>query len=192
MKFRSKVGNMTRPVIFRYLRGMFGRITDPGAYEFVNKVKLIAPDVIDVGDSPYDDRDVPKIATDFTNAPADAIRIGGGSSLGANNIAAIGQYAPTVTFHGIWGFQASDDGLKAQLGTTYEGIAKTVLFAHEVYNPLWIQTAGLGHYEWVRAPGNTLTGLRTDKRYDFHPGETEEVQAMFLAEIGRVIAKPGD
>lgn len=183
---------MARPVIFRYMRGMWGRITDPGAYDFVNRVKLLAPDRIDIGESPYDDRETPKIATDFTNAPANAIRLGGGSSLGGNNIAAIGQYAPSVIFHGIWGFQASDDGLKAQLGTTYEGIAKNVLFAHEVFNPIWIQTLGLGHYEWVRAPGNQVTGLRISKRYDFHPGETKEVEDMYLAEIERIIAKPGD
>jgi hypothetical protein len=181
-----------RPVIFRYMRGMLGRVTDPGAYDFSNKVKMIDPARIDTGDSPYDDRDIPKIAADFNNAPANAIRIGGGSSLGCNNIAAIGQYCPNVTIHGIWGFQASDDGLKAQLGTTYEGIAKTVLFAHEVFNPLWVQTLGLGHYEWVRAPGNAVTGLRISKRFDFHPGETQEVEAMYLAEISRVIAKPGD
>lgn len=181
-----------RPVIFRYLYGMWGPFTDPGAREFTNKVKLIAPDRIDIGDSPYRDYEITKIAKDFTDAPANAIRLGGGSSLGCNNIAAIGQYAPSVTTHGIWGFQASDDGLKAVLGTTYEGIAKNVLFAHEVYNPIWIQTFGLGAYEWVRAPGNSRTGLHTSKHYDFHPGETEQVQAMFLAEITRVIANPGD
>jgi hypothetical protein len=183
-----------RPVIFRYLEGMraVGIDVDPGAREFVNKVKLLAPDRIDVGESPYRDFEIPRVGDDFTKAPTNAIRLGGGTSLGCNNIAASGQYAPSVIIHGIWGFQASEDGLKAQLGTTYEGIAKNVLFAHEVYNPIWLQTVGLGHYEWVRAPGNFKTGLRTDKRYDFHPGETEEIQAMFLAEIARVIANPGD
>jgi hypothetical protein len=172
---------------------MWGPLTDPGAREFTDKVKALDVGVpIDVGESPYRDFDIAKIAKDFTDAPPDAIRLGGGSSLGANNIAAIGQYAPSVTIHGIWGFQASDDGLKAVLGSTYEGVAKTVLFAHEVYNPVWLQTIGFGHYEWVRAPGNMRTGLRADKRYDFHPGETEEIQAMYLAEIQRVIAKPGD
>jgi hypothetical protein len=37
-----------------------------------------------------------------------------------------------------------------------------------------------------------VTGLRISKRYDFHPGETKEVEDMYLAEIERIIAKPGD
>jgi hypothetical protein len=182
-----------RPVIFRWLEGMrvAGIDVDPGSTEFTNKVKLLAPDRIDIGNSPYRDYQIPQIATDFTNAPANAIRIGGGVSLGCNDIGAVGQYAPSVTIHGIWGFQASDYGLKAHPGTTYDGIAKNVLFAHEVYNPLWIQTLGLGHYEWVVAPGSK-TNLYISKRYDFHPGETEQAQEMFLSEIARVIANPGD
>ncbi len=171
---------------------MWGKITDPGAREFTNKVKLLDPERIDIGNSPYPDWQVPHIAADFSAAASDAILLGGGTSLGCNNIAMVGLYARHRIIHGIWGFQASDYGARAILGTTYEGITSNVLFAHEVYNPVWLQTAGLGAYEWVKAPGNHVTGLRTDKRYDFHPGETEEIQAMYLAEIQRVINKPGD
>jgi hypothetical protein len=183
---------MARPVVFRYLEGMWGGITDPGAREFTNKVKLLDPERIDIGNSPYPDYQIPQIAADFSAAPTDAIRMGGGSSLGCNNIAMIGLYVPHLTFHGIWGFQASDYGARAKEGTTYDGIPSNVLFAHEVYNPIWLQTGGLGAYEWVRSPNNHKTNLYVSKRYDFHPGETEQVQAMFLAEIARVIAKPGD
>ncbi len=173
---------MTRPVIGRGMYGQFGPVTDPGEREFSAKVEGLG---VDIGKSPYRDYEVSQIASDFNNAPADAILLLWGSSLGANNCPVVAAYCPHRTIHGMWGFQASEYGAKVP-------IPGNVLFAHEVYNPSWVGTMGLGHYEWVRASNNHRTNLYLSARYDMHPGETERVQAMFLAEIQRVIAKPGD
>lgn len=172
---------MTRAVIGRGLYGMWGAVTDPGEREFTAKVQSLG---VDVGASPYNDRQVEQIVADFTAAPADAIRLLWGSSLGANNCPVVAVYAPAIVIHGMWGFQASDGGAKVP-------IPGNCLYAHEVYNPIWIQTMGLGAYAWVKAVGNTKTSLWDEPRYDFHPGETEQVQTEFLAEMARIIANPG-
>ena len=161
--------------------GMWGPVTDPGEREFCAKVAALG---VDIGRSPYEHYEVNQIAADFNAAP-NAVHLVWGSSLGANNCPVVAVYAPRVVIHGMWGFQASLDGAQV-------GIPHNVLFAHEVWNPNWAMTFGLGAYEWVRAPGNSRTNLYTSKRYDFHPGETEAAQAMFLAEMKRVIAAASD
>jgi hypothetical protein len=166
-----------RPVIGRGMYGQWGTVTDPGERTFSKKVKELG---VDIGNSPYPDYRVNQIAADFNAAPADAIRLLWGSSLGANNCPVVATDALHVAIHGMWGFQASEDGAKWP-------VPRNVLFAHEVYNPIWLMTLGLGHYKWVLAPGNTRTTLVLSKKYDLHPGETEQVQAMFLAEMKRVI-----
>jgi hypothetical protein len=173
---------MTRPVIGRGMYGQFGPVTDPGEREFSAKVATLG---VDIGQSPYRDYQVSEIVADFNAAPADAILLLWGSSLGANNCPVVVAYTPQRTIHGMWGFQASLYGAQVP-------VRPNVLFAHEAYNPIWLQTFGLGAYEWVLDPTNHKTNLYVSKRYDFHPGETEQVQAMFLAEMTRVIANPGD
>ena len=172
---------MTRPVIGRGMYGLWGPVTDPGEVEFSEKVKLLG---VDIGKSPYRDYDINTIVADLAAAPDDAILLLWGSSLGANNCPVVASYVPHRTIHGMWGFQASEGGAKV-------AVPSNVLFAHEVYNPNWIMTVGLGAYEWVKAPGNTITNLYLSARDDFHPGETETTQTMFLAELARVIANPG-
>ncbi len=173
---------MTRPVIGRGGYGMYGPLTDPGEREFSAKVAGLG---VDIGQSPYRDYQVNEIVTDFNTAPPDAILLLWGSSLFANNCPVVAAYTPHRIIHGMWGFQASEYGAKVP-------IQSNVLFAHEVYNPAWPGTLGLGHYQWVRAVNNHVTNLYLSARYDMHPGETERSQEMFLAEIQRVIAKPGD
>jgi hypothetical protein len=172
---------MTRPVIGRGMYGMWGPVTDGGEREFSAKVAALG---VEVGLSPYRDSDVNQIAHDFNEAPADAVLLVWGSSLGANNCPIVAAYTHR-TIHGIWGFQASEFGAKVP-------IPNNVLFAHEVYNPSWLESMGLGHYQWVLAHGNHRTNLYLSARYDMHPGETERSQAMFLAEMERIIEKPGD
>ena len=162
--------------------GQYGPLTDPGEREFAAKVAGLG---VDIGQSPYRDYQVNEIVTDFNTASPDAILLLWGSSLGANNCPVVAAYTPHRIIHGMWGFQASEYGAKVP-------IQANVLFAHEVYNPAWPGTLGLGHYQWVRAPGNHVTNLYLSARYDMHPGETERSQQMFLNEIQRVIAKPGD
>ncbi len=162
--------------------GQYGPLTDPGEREFSAKVAGLG---VDIGQSPYRDYQVNEIVTDFNTASPDAILLLWGSSLGANNCPVVAAYTPHRIIHGMWGFQASEYGAKVP-------IQANVLFAHEVYNPAWPGTLGLGHYQWVRAVNNHVTNLYLSARYDMHPGETERSQEMFLAEIQRVIAKPGD
>ncbi len=171
-----------RRVIGRGMYGQWGPVTDPGERQFSAKVAALG---VDIGFSPYRDYQVSQIASDLNNAPADAILLVWGSSLGANNCPLVALYSPHRLIHGMWGFQASEYGAKVP-------IPGNVLFAHEVYNPNWAGTFGLGHYEWVRAATNHRTNLYLSARFDMHPGETAAAQAMFLAEIQRVINKPGD
>ncbi len=162
--------------------GQYGPLTDPGEREFSAKVAGLG---VEIGQSPYRDYQVNEIITDFNTAAPDAILLLWGSSLGANNVPVVAAYTPHRIIHGAWGFQASEYGAKVP-------IPANVLFAHEVYNPAWPGTLGLGHYQWVRAVGNHVTNLYLSARYDMHPGETERSQEMFLAEMQRVIANPGD
>ncbi len=158
--------------------GLWGPITDPGEREFSAKVAALG---VDIGNSPYRDYDVNQIAADFSAAPANAIRLLWGSSLGANNCPVVASRTKAI-IHGMWGFQASQGGEKNV------PIPSNVLFAHEVFNPHIF----LGSFLWQKAPGNQRTSLYRSKRDDPHPGETESAQSMFLAEMKRIIANPGD
>lgn len=159
--------------------GMYGPITDPGERQFTAMVKAAIPG-IDVGRSPYRDYEVNQIVSDL-RANASAIKIIWGSSLGANNCPVVSAYAGSIVIHGMWGFQASLYGSQV-------GIAANTLFAHEVMNPSIAMTGGLGAYKWTKAAGNHVTNLYISERYDFHPGETPQVEAMFIAEMKRVVA----
>lgn len=169
---------MTKPVYGFGMYGMYGPATDPGEREFTEKVKALG---VDVGASPYRDYQVNDIVAAINTLAMTAILLVWGSSLGANNCPVVAAYVPHRTIHGLWGFQASNYGAQVP-------IPPNVLFAHEVYNSIWAETFGLGAYRWTKAPGNTRTNLYLSDRHDFHPGETEASQAMFLGEMQRVIA----
>ncbi len=178
---------MTRPVIIRVMSGMWGPVTDPGAYAFTNELKAAIP-YGDFGTSPYRDFEVHKVADDLMHAPQDAVRLVVGTSLGACNCPVAATYAKNVTIHGIFGFQASANGADWP-------IPPNVLFAHEFYAPGWlgtIITGGLGTLAWHKAAGNKVTNLILSKEYAMHPGETPRARAAFLAEIKRIVAEPGD
>ncbi len=178
---------MTRPVIIRVMSGMWGPITDPGAYAFTSEIKSTVP-TANLGTSPYRDFEVHKVADDLLHAPAEAVRIVVGTSLGACNCPVAATYAKSVTIHGIFGFQASANGADWP-------IPSNVLFAHEFYAPGWagkIITGGLGTLAWHKAPGNKVTNLILSTQYAFHPGETPKARGAFLAEIKRIVAVPGD
>jgi hypothetical protein len=160
--------------------GMGGQITDPGEDTFSQEIAKLG---VDIGKSPYQYYEAGQIAADFMAAPPNAIRLVWGSSLGANNCPVVAAYAPHVIIHGMWGFQASLYGAQVP-------IPSNCLFAHEVFNSIWIETMGLGAYKWTRARGNSHTNLYLSDRADFHPGETTASEAMFLAEMKRVMEAP--
>jgi len=174
---------MNRPVIARVMYGMYGPVTDPGERVFTELLRKEIPG-IDLGRSPYRDYEVQEIGADLLHGPKNAIRFIVGSSLGANNCPVVATYAPVI-IHGIFGFQASSYGAKQPIGSH-------VLFAHEFYNPLWPMTFGLGTQKWTKAATNTRTSLILTSEYAMHPGETPKATTTFLAEIKRIIAKPGD
>jgi hypothetical protein len=177
---------MNRPVIARTMSGMFGPVTDPGAYSFTEEIRQAVPG-IDLGRSPYRDFEVQEVANDLTHAPKNAVRLLVGTSLGACNCTVVATYAKVV-IHGIFGFQASRNGADWP-------VPPNVLFAHEFYAPGWlgaIITANLGTLAWHKAAGNTRTTLILTPEYARHPGETPKARSAFLAEIKRIVAKPGD
>jgi hypothetical protein len=178
---------MIRPVIIRTMSGMFGPVTDPGAYAFTEEIRKAVPSA-DLGRSPYRDFEVSVIVNDFLYAPKDAVRLIVGTSLGACNCPVAATYAKAVTIHGIFGFQASANGADWP-------VPSNVLFAHEFYAPGWLGyviTGGLGTLAWHKAADNKTTDLILTPEYAFHPGETPKAKAAFLAEIRRIVARPGD
>jgi hypothetical protein len=174
---------MSRPIIARTMYGMGGSATDPGAHTFTELLRKEIPG-IDLGRSPYRDYDVQEIADDFVRSVSTAVRLCIGSSLGACNCPVVAARAP-VAIHGIFGFQASSYG-------AVQPITHNVLFAHLFRNPLWPMTLGLGTGRWTRADGNTRTSLVVSNEYALHPGETQRAMSTFLAEIKRIVARPGD
>jgi hypothetical protein len=183
---------MTRPVIIRVMSGMWGPVTDPGSYNFTEEIRK-AVSGVDLGRSPYRDFEVQEVANDLIRAPANAVRMVVGTSLGACNCPVAATYAKAVTIHGMFGFQPSAHGADWP-------IPSNVLFAHEFYAPsAWwngylgtIITGGLGTLAWHRAKGNVRTTLILSSQYVPHPGETVKARTAFLAEIKRISAKPGD
>ena len=96
---------MTRPVIARTMSGMFGPVTDPGAYSFTEEIRKAVPG-IDLGRSPYRDFEVQEVVNDLIRAPKNAVRLIVGTSLGACNCTVVATYAKAVIIHGMFGFQA--------------------------------------------------------------------------------------
>lgn len=176
-----------RPVIIRVMSGMWGPVTDPGAYAFTEEIRKAVPGV-DLGKSPYRDFQVQEVANDLLHAPKDAVRMVVGTSLGACNCTVAATYAKVVTIHGIFGFQPSANGADWP-------ILSNVLFAHEFYAPGWIGTlvtGGLGTLAWHKAAGNKVTNLILTPQYVPHPGESVKARTAFLAEIKRIARNPGD
>jgi hypothetical protein len=173
------------------LEGMWGPITDPGIFQFT---KRIAAEIsgINVDGSPVRDYAVNDVVARIIARPAGSINLLVGTSLGCNNLPVIAAYVhmqnPKITIHGMWGFQASMYGAKAQDGTDYVGIPPNVLFAHLTRSDTIIPVPGIGAYSWIKAPGNVTTGLVIDTVDDVHPGDGNVVvQDSYLAEMRRVI-----
>jgi hypothetical protein len=161
--------------------GMFGAAADPA--NFANFCKRVAGIGVDIMGSPYRDYDTQKIVDAIMTCPADAKIFVFGASLGANNSPVIGMALNGHrTVAGIWGFQASLYGARAP-------ITPNVLFAHEAYNPTYVETGGLGALEWTKAAGNATTKLVITTNNDLHPGDFDvPVQNLFLDDMTRIMA----
>lgn len=170
---------MTAKVYGFGMYGMFGQVADPGDAEraFCQRVASLG---VNIGNSPYRDYQCGDIAKAIASLPESDLVFVWGDSLGANNSPWVGA-AVSRRIDGIWGFQASVWG--AQVPVT-----ANVHFAHEAYNPNWIETFGLGAYAWTLAQGNRTTKLVLTTNNDLHPGDYDgTVQDMFLADMKSII-----
>ncbi len=144
--------------------GMGGQQLDPsnGERYLVARLKAIG---IDTMASPYQWSDTQLIVNQILAAKdcdKDAV---GGDSLGANEAPAIA--AAVVGKHDIdllFGFQRSEYGVMVD-------IPSNVLKAVNVYDPVWLETQGLGDAPWKLAAGNTRTVLRTLAIEAMHPDD---------------------
>lgn len=173
---------MTRPIHFFGMYGMWGPLTDPGEGGFCARVGTeLGP--IDMHGSPRRDYDAGHIAFEIEQLPDDAIIFVQGTSLGANNTPVVGSYTKRK-IHGAFGFQASMFGAKVPL-------TANVLFAHLFYseNPV---NFGLGAYQWQPGTMNPAS-LHLTRKDLLHPGDYDKPsQDVFLNEMRRIIANPGD
>lgn len=182
---------MTRPVFGFGMLGMWGVNFDPGEITFSERVRDECG--VDIGASPYRDYECAAIATDIRKLPVDAIVLVWGTSLGANDCTVVGEYTQSAyaayvprRIHGMFGFQASLYGAKVRL-------TPNVLFAHLIYSYNPIPFPGLGAYKWEPGEGFDQARLHLTPHHIPHPGDYDRHdQDMFLAEIKRIIANPGD
>ncbi len=175
---------MTNPAHFFSMYGMGGHNTDPGEEWFTSRVKAEIPE-INVHGSPYSDEDVNLIASEIEKLPDTDTVLVCGTSLGANNAPVVGARTKH-TIHGMFGFQASEWGYHSR-------VTSNVLYAHLFYSFNPIPLPLLGAYQWRRAVGNTVTNLHLTPKHLPHPGDYDvPSQNVFLAEIKRIVTKPGD
>jgi hypothetical protein len=177
------VDSMSRPVFGFGMLGMGGRLTDPNEIAFSNRVRDECG--VDIQASPYRDYDEYAIASAIDKLPVDAVVLVWGTSLGANDCTVVANYTKR-TVHGIFGFQASLYGAHAL-------VTPNVLFAHLFYSYNPIPVPGLGAYKWQPAPRFDKARLHLTPHHIPHPGDYDRGdQDIFLGEMKRIIAKPGD
>jgi hypothetical protein len=102
-----------------------------------------------------------------------------GDSLGAGSAGQFpGDLEGEVDFAA--GFQPSMDDARTFRGL--QTIAKNIKRAHCIYDPLWIDTGGLGQAEWITAPG-AKTILLVTKHRGAHPDDWGYSQDIVFNEI---------
>jgi hypothetical protein len=172
-----------RPVFGFGMLGLGGTFTDPNEVAFSHRVRDELK--VNIVDSPYRDYDAAHIAAAITALPPTAVILVWGSSLGANDCTVVASWTKRV-IHGIFGFQASIFGAKEKVGPN-------VLFAHLFYSYNPIPIPGLGAYKWEPGEGFDPARLHLTHHHIPHPGDYDRHdQDTFLAEMGRIIANPGD
>lgn len=116
-----------------------------------------------------------------------------GDSLGAGSS---GQYPSDLkgqkTDYAV-GFQPSEDDARTvhiqgkDHGVQY--IAPSISRAHCIYDPLWIQTGGLGHAQWEITQG-AKTKLLCTAHYAAHPDDWNWSQTLVLNELQQMLNAP--
>lgn len=161
--------------------GLGGTTFDPlsGERQLVARCKAAG---FDVRGSPYQWNDIQAIVDDILRTPEDIKKAVGGDSLGANEAPAIAAaLAGKRDIDLLFGFQRSQYGVQVD-------ITPNVIKAVNVYNPVWIETLGLGDDPWTRAAGNTRTILRTIPLEVAHPDDWGQAQDIAFSYIKALAA----
>lgn len=153
--------------------GMGGAGLDPtyGERWFVQRLRQAGVDCAD----PFNWSDVQLIVDQILRVPTSTKVFIFGDSLGANEAPAIAAaLRGRRKIDGMGGFQPSVWGEHVE-------ITDNVIEAICLYNPVWVQTFGLGDYPWVRAKGNVLTNVSYIRKAEWHPADDDKtVQNAFL------------
>jgi hypothetical protein len=156
--------------------GLGGGWLDPatGEKQLVARLKAIG---FETGGSPYNYYDSQPIY-DFLSPHPAAFRLIIGDSLGACNAPQFASMFKSIDY--IAGFQPRWYG-------AHIPVPANVKRAHCIYDPDWIDTGGLGAYEWVLAQGNTATKLLVTQHRGAHPDDYGPMQDLIFAEVKQLI-----
>ena len=156
--------------------GLGGAVFDPATGEtaLVARLKAIG---INTMDSPYQWSDIQTIVDQIMALPRNANVVVGGDSLGANEAPAIAQaLVGRRTIDYLFGFQRSQYGDQV-------AVPSSALVADSIYDPLWIETFGLGDDPWTLADGNKTTRLTNIPIQAAHPDDYGEAQDIVFQKI---------
>ncbi len=163
------------------MSGMWGPMTNPGAYSFTKRVAQLG---IDIHASPYRDYNAGDIALAISKLPlTDGVFVCG-TSLGACDVSVVCNYVTRyrdgrTRIDGAFGWQASLYGARQ----SQFPLNKNVRFAHLIYSYNPIPFPGLGAAKWVRGTMDPKQFHLTPHHLP-HPGDTDlGDQAMFLHEM---------
>ena len=159
--------------------GLGGAALDPagGEARLIGRLKAIGVDTVA---SPYDWSDIQTIVDRCVALPKDAKLAVGGDSLGDNEALQIAHMLNgRRDIDLLFGFQRSEYGVQFN-------VPANVIKAVEIYNPVWLETLGLGDDPWVLAPGNRRTVLRNIPIEATHPDDFGIAQDIVFAYIKRL------
>lgn len=161
--------------------GLGGAALDPsgGEAQLVSRLKTIG---VETADSRYNWSDSQIIVDRCLALPKDDKLVIGGDSLGDNEALQIANVLNgRRDIDLLFGFQRSEYGVQF-------GVPANVVKAVEIYNPVWLETLGLGDDPWVLAPGNRRTLLRNIPIEAAHPDDFGVAQDIVFAYVKGLMA----
>lgn len=168
--------------------GMGGGALDPpaGIRQLVARCKAAGMNTMA---SPYAWSDINRIAHEVETASNDVKIAVIGDSLGANEAPQIARMVKR-DIDLLGGFQASEYGAGVidmpGLGGGVILVPRNVVKAVEIYNPIWVETFGLGDVTWKAEPGNTRTIVRNVAIEAPHPGDFGLGQDVMFSYLKRL------
>ena len=162
--------------------GMGGASLDlaGGEATIVAEIKKLG---VNIEGSPYQYYDTQVITDAIMKLPKETIVIIGGDSLGGNDGPLIAAALKTANrkVDYLFGFQPSVWG-------EHTVVTSNVVKAVCIYNPVWLETFGLGDYPWPLDEGNTTTELKLIEAEDAHPGDNDvAMQNIIFSDIKALI-----